>query len=148
VTVDRDKLRTKLQFILDAVRRLEDIRARGEEALLTDSILEAAAVRNLQVAIEAMLDAAHHIIAREGLGIPTSYRQTLEILLSKGILPADRGTDLLRLVSFRNRAVHLYDRIDPREVARILEHQLEDFGVFVTAIAQTYLTSEEEGPSG
>jgi uncharacterized protein YutE (UPF0331/DUF86 family) len=115
VTVDRDKVRSKLQFIRDAVRQLEEIRARGEDALLTEPILEAAATRNLQVAIEAVLDIANHVIAREGLGLPTSYRNALEILLRKRILPAERSEDLLQMVSFRNRAVHLYDEIDPEE---------------------------------
>lgn len=46
--VDRDKLRQKIQYIRDSVRRLEEIRARGEEAFLADPILQAAATRFLQ----------------------------------------------------------------------------------------------------
>ncbi|MBI4486041.1 MAG: DUF86 domain-containing protein, partial [Acidobacteria bacterium] len=56
-------LRRKIQFVRDSVRRLESIRGEGKAAFLASHVLQAAAVRNLQVAIEAILDAANHIIA-------------------------------------------------------------------------------------
>ena len=34
-----------------------------------------------------MLDIANHIIAREGLGMPNTYREALTILCDRGILP-------------------------------------------------------------
>ena len=73
--VDPDKLRQKLQYIRDSVRHLAKLREQGEERFLSDEIHQAAATRYLQVGIEAMIDAAHHILAREGLGLPKTYRQ-------------------------------------------------------------------------
>ena len=137
---DREKLRQKIQFIRDCVGRLEAIRARGADAFRADPILQDAAVRNLQIGIEAMLDAANHIVAREGLGLPETYWQSVELLIRGGILPADRADDLARMVRFRNRAVHLYDDIVPGEVHEILEHRLEDFEMIVRALVQRYLS--------
>ena len=108
--------------------------------MLADPILQAAAVRNLQIAIEAILDAANHIVAREGLGLPETYWQSIELLIRAGILPADRTGDLARMVRFRNRAVHLYDDIVPVEVRAILEHHLGDFDVVVRALVHRYLS--------
>lgn len=143
MTVDTDKIRTKLQFVREAVRRLREIRSRGREAFLTDPILQGAAERNLQIGIEAMLDTANHIIAREGLTVPGSYREAMETLVREKILPASQRENFLRMTSFRNRVVHLYDQIDPVEVYGILEGHLGDFESFLGAISRRYFTSDE-----
>ena len=143
MTVDADKIRTKLQFIREAVRRLTEIRNRGREAFLTDPILQGAAERNLQIAIEAMLDTANHIIAREGLKVPGTYREAMETLVREKILPASQRESFLRMTSFRNRVVHLYDQIDPMEVYGILEGRLGDFESFLGAISRRYFASDE-----
>ena len=143
MTVDTDKIRTKLQFMRQAVRRLEEIRSRGREAFLADPILQGAAERNLQVGIEAILDTANHIIAREGLAVPRTYREAMETLVREKILPASHRESFLRMTSFRNRAVHLYDQIDPSEVYALLEGHLDDFETFLGAVTRRYLTSDE-----
>ena len=138
MTVDTEKIRTKLQFVRAALRRLEEIRSRGREEFLKDSILQGAAERNLQIGIEAILDTANHIIAREGLGVPRTYREAIETLVREGILPISHREDFLRMVSLRNRVVHLYDEIDPGEIFAILEGHLGDFTTFIGAITQRY----------
>jgi uncharacterized protein YutE (UPF0331/DUF86 family) len=143
MTVEPGKIRTKIQFIREAVRRLEEIHGRGREAFLSDPILQPAAERNLQVAIEAVLDTASHILAREGLAVPKTYREAMEVLLREGILPASHRESFLKMSSFRNRLVHIYDEVDPAEVFAILENHLGDFETFIKAIVQRYLTSEE-----
>jgi uncharacterized protein YutE (UPF0331/DUF86 family) len=42
------------------------------------------------------------------------------------------------MVRFRNRAVHLYDRIDPREVWKILQEDLGDFELFIGAMVERF----------
>jgi uncharacterized protein YutE (UPF0331/DUF86 family) len=147
MTVDAEKIRTKIQFVRDTVRRLEEIRSRGREAFLADPILQGAAERNLQVGIEAMLDTANHIIAREGLAVPKTYREAMDALVREGVLPASHGESFRRMISFRNRAVHLYDRIDPAEVYAILESHLGDFETFLGAVTRRYLSSAEKEDS-
>jgi uncharacterized protein YutE (UPF0331/DUF86 family) len=143
MTVDRDKLRTKLQFLRDSLRRLEDIRSQGREAFLAERILQAAAERNLQVGIEAILDTASHIIAREGLAVPQTYRGAMETLLREGILPKSHRESFLQMTSFRNRLVHLYEELDPGEIFAILERGLGDFETFIRAITQRYFSPDE-----
>jgi len=64
---DRDKLREKIQFIRGTLRQLDEIRDKGRDAFLADRVPQLAAVRCVQIAVEAVLDSANHIIAREGL---------------------------------------------------------------------------------
>lgn len=147
MTLDLDKVRTKLQYVRDTVRRLEEIRGQGREAFLSDPIVQSASERYLQIGIEAMLDLAAHIIAREGLAVATTYRAAMETLLKEDILPRSHKEIFLRMVSFRNRIVHLYDQIDPGEVFTILEEHLGDFETFIRAITQRYFSPDEKETS-
>jgi uncharacterized protein YutE (UPF0331/DUF86 family) len=38
------------------------------------------------------------------------------------------------MASFRNRLVHLYAEIDPKEVYRFLQNDIADFGLFARCI--------------
>jgi uncharacterized protein YutE (UPF0331/DUF86 family) len=144
MTADPDKIRTKIHFIREAVRRLEEIRNRGREAFLADRVLQAAAERNLQIGVEAVLDTAGHIVAREGLAVAKSYREAVEILLREDILPASHRESFLKMASFRNRLVHIYDEIDPAEIFSIMENDLADFETFIRAILQRYFSSDKK----
>jgi uncharacterized protein YutE (UPF0331/DUF86 family) len=140
---DRRKLRQKVHYVREAVAALERIRSEGRAAFLSDPLKEPAATRWLQVAIEAMLDAAHHIIAREGWGLPKSYREAVDLLVEHEVLPAASKPRFHAMVAFRNRAVHLYDDIQPEQVFSMLERDLGDFELFLVAVSDRYLTADE-----
>lgn len=137
--IDRTKLRAHLDFVRGNVRKLAELREAGRGAFLGDDIAQAAAERWLQTAIESVIDVANHVIAREGLGVPRAYSDTIEILVREGVLPDDRREAFLGMVRFRNRVVHLYDEVAPDEVWRIIEDDLGDFDAFIAAIAARYL---------
>lgn len=137
--VDPDRLRTPIRHVRERLRRLREIRDRGREAFLSDPLLQDAAVRSLQTAIEALLDMANHVVSRGGLGMPTRYREAIDLLVEHDVLPASHADRFRAMVGFRNRAVHLYDEVDPEEVYRILEADLPDFDTFLTAIVTRYL---------
>lgn len=138
VPVDRGRLRPKIVHIRERLRRLRGIRGRGREAFLDDELLQDAAVRNLQTAIEALLDMANHIVSRGGLGTPASYRDAIDSLLEHGILPGERGDAFRAMIGFRNRAVHLYDELDAEGVFEILENDLGDFEVFIGRVVDRF----------
>lgn len=136
--VDLDKLRHHVDHVRGNLRRLRDIAGQGREAFLSDEITSTASVRYLQTAIEAVIDIGNHIISREGLGIPSTYAETIELLVDAGILPRERRESFLQMVRFRNRAVHLYDEIDDAEVFEILDRHLGDFDLVVAAMTTRY----------
>ncbi len=135
---DPDKIRQKIQFLRAALRQLREIGSRPESEFLTDDILQAAAVRNLQIGVEAILDTANHIVARLGLGLPATYQEAIALLIKEGILPREKAENFAGMVRFRNRAVHLYEEIDPAEVWKILQEHLGDFEVFIRAMTVRY----------
>lgn len=136
--VDRSKLRSHIDFVRGNLRRLTEIRGAGRSSFLRDELAQAAATRWLQTAVEALIDIANHVVAREGLGVPRAYSETMEILVREAVLPTDRRDSFLAMVRFRNRVVHLYDAVDSEEIWRILQEDLGDFEAFIAAIAARY----------
>lgn len=143
--VDRNKLRLKLQRMRCELKHLSDLKDRSEEEFMREPLFERAATRMLQISIEAMIDIGNHIIAREGLGVPQAYRDTVTILTEHGILPQEDRDTFTNMIRFRNRAVHLYDTVSAKEVYSILRHHLPDFDRFIAAIVQRYFEAPERG---
>lgn len=138
--VDVGKLRAHLDFLRRTVRRLERVKSGGSDAFLNDEVLQAATIRWLQTAVEAVLDIANHVIAREGLGLPKAYSETIEILVRERVLPPEQRSTLLAMVRFRNRVVHPYDEVSPAEIWRIPDERLGDLEAFSRAVIARYLT--------
>ncbi len=86
-----------------------------------------AAIRMLQITIEATLDICAHAIAREGLGMPKNYAEVVEIAAQEGIIPLEMKDTYKKMARFRNRVVHLYDDVNPEEVLDIINSRLNDF---------------------
>lgn len=142
MTVDKEKLRQKLQFMRQELRELERFRRMGRDQFKSDSIYEAAATRMLQVAIEALLDACTHVVAREGWGLPKAYAETIEVAAQHGLVPAEMKETYKAMVRFRNRVVHLYDQVDADEVWDIIQNHLGDFKPFIAAMVKRYFAEE------
>lgn len=140
--VDRDKLRQKIYFIERELRRLEEIGRVPLEDFKGDIIKFHASVRCLQVAIEAMMDTGNHIIARRRLGIPKTYGEVFRILTEEGVIPREMLDTCLKMVKFRNRAVHLYEEIEPDEVYEMIHNNPGDFRAFIAAIVSRFLPPE------
>jgi uncharacterized protein YutE (UPF0331/DUF86 family) len=138
--VDREKLRSHLDHLRGDLRRLEGIRDEGRSAFLENEVSQAAATRWLQTAVEAMIDVANHVIAREGLGVPKAYADSMEILVREGVLPAAHRDTLVAMVRFRNRVVHLYDEVDAGDIWTIIDRDLGDFETFIAAIVDRYFS--------
>ncbi|MCL4424952.1 MAG: DUF86 domain-containing protein [Firmicutes bacterium] len=139
MTVDLDKVRQKLQYIRSELRDLKEFGSIDEEAFLAHRHYPAAATRMLQVAIEAMLDLCAHITAREGWGLPKSYKEVVLLAAEHGLIPKELLENFLALARFRNRVVHLYDEVSDREVLQFIKQHLNDFSLFVTRVIERYL---------
>ncbi len=136
--VDKVKLRQKIAFIEKNVRLLEELKNMPIGEFEDDGIIFNAAVRLLQISIEAMLDIASHVVARERLGTPNTYAESFELLvLGKVITPkfADKAKNMAK---FRNRVVHLYMDVSAKDVYKIIQHNLDDFNEFIRQVVACY----------
>ena len=136
---DEPLIAKKLAMIETCV---EDLRRLSRPDALAKDVREARFVeRTLQIAIQAALDAASHIVSDERLGEPRTNRELFEILLKAGWLPESLASRLKNMIGFRNILVHGYEIVDLDVVRDILENRLGDLLDFVKAIRTRLKTS-------
>lgn len=129
---DADLVRKKLAFIETCLGDL--CRLAHPAAITLDLREERFAAYTLQIAIQAALDVASHIVSDDRLGEPSSNRALFEMLVKGGWLPRDLAAPLSDMVGFRNILVHGYQAVDPRIVRDVVEHRVDDLEGFVSAI--------------
>lgn len=136
--VDNNKIRQKINILQKNIRFLDSLRQMSFDDFVADPRNYLSATRILQISVEAMIDIANHIIAREGLGLPQSYHDAIKILVGEGYLPSDKEDTFRAMIRFRNRAVHMYDEIDDKEIYRIICKNLGDFQDYMDSIIKRY----------
>ena len=129
---DRDLVLKKLALVETCVRELRAL-ARPAE-LATDVVQERFVEHTLQIAIQAILDVASHVVSDERLGEPRTNRELVDLVERNGWLPADLATVVRRMVGLRNVLVHGYDTVDVGVVREIVEERLDDLLRFVAVI--------------
>ena len=94
--------------------------------------------RTLQVAIEACLDLASHIISYKGFREPLDNKDCFQVLMENKIIPADLAESLKRMAQFRNVVVHDYIRINPEIIYAIVQKNIPDVVSFAQIIDAKY----------
>ena len=130
--VDRESVGRRLQRLGELLAALEAIRADGEQAYLAEMQTRLAAERALQLAVQACIDVAAHLVAELGLRTPEDYRDTFRGLADEHLLDRDLAQRLGDAAGMRNILVHEYLEIDPRQVWRALG-RLDDLRTFADA---------------
>ncbi|MEQ9319693.1 MAG: DUF86 domain-containing protein [Polyangiaceae bacterium] len=118
----------KAAFVRAALEGLESLPQDSLESFLADPRNLPSALHWMQTAIQALVDIGLIVVSARGLPTPRSSSEVLERLEEAGALPPDSSLRFRPIVGFRNRVVHLYDRIDPEIVYRVL---VEDRGDLV-----------------
>jgi uncharacterized protein YutE (UPF0331/DUF86 family) len=131
--VDRDLVLAKVEILERCLARIESARNRSAAGLDALDVQDITVV-NLQRAIQAMIDLAAHVVAREGLGVPDSLAASFQLLEQASILDADLSLRMRRMTGFRNIVVHEYRRLDPAILEAIVRERLGDLRAFARLI--------------
>ncbi|MEM6791619.1 MAG: HepT-like ribonuclease domain-containing protein [Myxococcota bacterium] len=124
----------KVAFVREALQRLEELPQHSLEQSLADDRNLASALHWLQTAIQALVDIGLLIVSSRGLPTPRSSGEVLERLESADLLPPGSALRFRPIVGFRNRVVHLYDRIDPEIVYRVVRRDRRDLFALLNAL--------------
>ncbi|CCJ33174.1 type VII toxin-antitoxin system HepT family RNase toxin [Caloramator australicus] len=135
LNIDYDKVRNKLLFIQENLKKLEELRNFTKEEFLNDFRNVDSAKYLLQTSIEAMLDIANHIIARNRWGKVESNRDSFEILHQNRIIDKNDIETYFLMAKFRNRIVHMYIEVDNETIYNVLQNNLKDIKRFVDTIS-------------
>jgi len=120
----------RIYYFKTALEKLKAIRAEGEQRFFEDWKLQDSALRNFQIAIEAIADIANHIISEKNLERPASYKDIVRVLNQYKILPDDFSKKAYLIMGFRNIIVHEYLYLDMEKVFKKLK-LIEDLEKFL-----------------
>lgn len=123
-----DVLLNKAATIERCLRRVREVHA--ADPALADLTRQDSVVLNLQRAAQASIDLAMHLVRRDGLGVPQESRDAFRFLVESGRLEAPLGRAMMRMVGFRNVAVHDYQALQVEIVQAILRGHLQEVEAF------------------
>lgn len=129
---DPDLLAKKLAFIETCLAQLRDL-ARPE-VVETDVRERRFIEHTLQIAIQAALDVASHIVSDDRLGEPKTNKDLFHLLAGAGWIDATLADELRRAAAFRNILVHGYTSVDPAIIRDVVDNHLNDLAGFVVAV--------------
>ncbi|RKY01130.1 DUF86 domain-containing protein [Candidatus Poribacteria bacterium] len=125
----------RLQRLEENVVQLRRFRETySEEDVRRDRHLEWALRYGLLEAIQIVIDVSCYLVSRDNLGVPSSYRDCIELLWRAGYISDSLAEVLLGMVGLRNILVHEYIRVDVRRLYGLLD-KLDDFKTFAREIS-------------
>jgi len=107
-------IKARVERLWRALSRLKELTSRGLDEFKRDLNVVEAAERNLQVAVEALIDLGEFLIASMNWEPPRSYRDVARILARHGVIEDLEG--FIHAVAMRNILVHNYVYVGPEEV--------------------------------
>ncbi len=131
-----DVLINKSATVERCVARAREEYAHDPANFATNFTRQDAAILNVQRACEAVLDMGHHIVRREGLGVPQSARDVFELLALAGWIDTPLADALKKMVAFRNIAVHDYQSLILPILVSVLTGHLDEFLQFTHIVLQ------------
>ena len=133
--VDSSVILKRIGRIRKCVATLETIRrTHSKRQFLADEMIQAAAERNVQVAIQSVLDICNHVVADMKLEVPDEQKQAFQIMASHKFISHRLAKTLTGMTGMRNVLVHEYLEVDHERLYSIMTTNLGDFEKLISAI--------------
>jgi len=129
-----EKLKDSFDNLKEYTDKLRILARYPQDEFLGDFTKVNSAKYLLQISIEFCINISNQIISSEGFRKPRDYYDAFKVLNEKGIFPNDFMDTLGNMVRFRNRLVHLYNKIDDEMIYEIVQFRLVDFDLFKSYI--------------
>jgi uncharacterized protein YutE (UPF0331/DUF86 family) len=122
-----DTLLNKCAIIERCLQRIEQDYIGFEDQIESDFMRQDAIVLNIQRACEASIDLAMHVVRCRKLGLPRESRGAFELLRTSELMDHSLAEKMMKMVGFRNLAVHNYQSINLEIVHSIITKHLDGF---------------------
>lgn len=119
---------TNLQQRLDELGSLSPLTLEK----LQDWLVLRAVERDLQVAVEIVIDVCQRLISLAGRPPAASAREAVEGCVALGVL--SEAEPYRQMVGFRNIVVHRYEFVNPDILLALVNHHLADFERFIEEV--------------
>ena len=130
-----NKVNQKIQLLEENLKKLNRLKELNKEEFISDFRNLEAGKHLLQTSIEAMIDIANSIIARQRLREPETSADAFRILADNEFISQANKEKYIKMTKFRNRVVHVYSKIDEVEIYNIIQNYLSDYKEFIKEIS-------------
>lgn len=90
---------------------------------------------HLHRALEGVFNIGSHILSRLPGATATQYKEIALKLGEFKIIPNDFAEKkLVEMAKYRNRLIHFYAQIKPKELYQIINNDLDDFDIFLKSV--------------
>jgi uncharacterized protein YutE (UPF0331/DUF86 family) len=120
-----DVIINKVQSIQRCIMRVNEEYNFAQNDFFTQWTHQDAVILNIIRACEQTIDLANYLIKKHQLGIPTSSRNSFELLAEHDIISTKLSQKLQNMVSFRNIAIHEYQQLNLNIVVTIITTDLQ-----------------------
>jgi uncharacterized protein YutE (UPF0331/DUF86 family) len=124
----------KAELIREMLAAIETLPLASETEFAADVRMVAAGESFLRRSLEGLLDLGRHVLAKGFGKVTPEYAAVADELEARGILSPESAAKLRLMARYRNRMVHFYDDITPRELYGILTQERGDVGEILAAI--------------
>lgn len=121
-----EELQARLDVLRANLAKLDRIPQASRQEFTSDFRNLEATLHLLQTSIQALIDLGGYLVAQRALQTPRTSQDIFDTLEAAGVLSPGTATRCARIVGFRNRIVHLYDRVDENRVYEILTQHRGD----------------------
>lgn len=133
-----EKLAFQIRQISKYLGRLLELAKTSREDYLSNSILQSASERYLQLCIESCINVGNRLISMlqvdQQFEAPKTYADVFREL-EKHNITHNLEPAMIEITKFRNRLVHVYWDISPEVIYSIIHDNLEDIQEFLKQIA-------------
>jgi uncharacterized protein YutE (UPF0331/DUF86 family) len=128
-----------LQLVESRLRDLKAKQTLSREQFLSDPTSQGAVTYWLVQAIESCIQMGAAIVALRKLPTSEAYKDIFRTLYHQGVISEPLKERLVAMVGFRNLAIHVYWKIDPDELYKILQSGLSDIEEFALVAAKIFM---------
>jgi uncharacterized protein YutE (UPF0331/DUF86 family) len=130
-----DKIERNLSLIQGFLSELKELSVKAENDFLSDKRNPAAAESYLRRSLESLFDIGRHILAKSYGFKELEYKKIALELGERGVVDKEYTRVLLKMAGYRNRMVHLYQEVTPKEIYDLLRNHLSDIERFIPEIS-------------
>ena len=138
MTVDRELVTRKLLLITQDLDAVAPFATKPLSTFLQNRLDQAVVERMLERMIGRMIGVNYHLITEGGQPPPPDYHASFVKLGELGIVNPEFARRIARCAGLRNRLVHEYEEIDPRQVFESLQTARDDIVTHVRSV-ESYL---------
>lgn len=132
--INKHLIEHKLKRIEEFLREIKTAKVESLSAFSSDVIKRRFIERNLQLSIEEMIDICKHIASLLDLPSHETYSECFQRLAEEGVINEKHLEIYKKMVGFRNRLIHGYEKMEEHVIYWFYKRGSKDFHLFIKDI--------------